>query len=297
MWRLQLVFALSVARRLDPTPPITNQYFVDSLLLAHNEIRNEYGERAADMIHMSWDIGLARLAQAWTIYCKNELNPNLKRGNIYPRFNYIGENLYMGPSIDIFKIVTSWGLESNYYNFQNNTCQPGKNCDHFTQIIWGSTFKVGCGAAYCAHMSAYVVSCTYGPRGNVPGQDPFIQGEKCSKCKGEMCKVASCSNPQRDNNYGDYNFCPDFAKIDCYRLGKGNIRVNNVTIRVGLECPDCIYTDGDSENLNEDHYDYVEGSRYFNMTPSSAVETSYNCFLIISLICNITILIFSFTMP
>uniref|UniRef100_A0A803J6G9 GLIPR1-like protein 1 n=1 Tax=Xenopus tropicalis TaxID=8364 RepID=A0A803J6G9_XENTR len=287
MWLPQLMLVVSVcgARQLDPTPAYSNERFVTDLVNAHNDIRSEFGKQAANMLHMSWDVGLAKLAQAWTINCKKVPNPHLNKESIYPRFKQIGENLYMGPSIDIFKIVTNWGLEGNFYDLKNNSCQPGKDCSHFTQIVWANTYKVGCGAAYCAHKVAYVVSCTYGPRGNLLGQVPFILGVKCSKCGGEKCNVASCGNPSRDENYGDYNYCPPFATIDCYRLSKGNVRVNNEKVRVGLECADCVYTDGDSESGTEDHFAYVDYTGNFSVTHSSAVRRTAYSYFMYSLMC------------
>lgn len=82
-----------------------------------------------------------------------------------------GENLYMTTASDVGgrTPVTVWYNEIKFYNFRN----PGFSMEtgHFTQVVWKSSTKLGCGKAKGAK-GLYVV-CNYNPPGNYIGQ--FLQ--------------------------------------------------------------------------------------------------------------------------
>uniref|UniRef100_A0A0K0FCA4 CAP domain-containing protein (inferred by orthology to a human protein) n=1 Tax=Strongyloides venezuelensis TaxID=75913 RepID=A0A0K0FCA4_STRVS len=80
--------------------------------------------------------------------------------------NRIGENLAMSSKSQISIMTRSWYEEIQKYNFQKCDAQSG--CGHFTQMIWKSTTKVGCGVSESRSGIVYMV-CKYSPAGNVIG--------------------------------------------------------------------------------------------------------------------------------
>ncbi|CAN1173037.1 Pathogenesis-related protein 1B [Linum perenne] len=48
----------------------------------------------------------------------------------------------------------------------------GRDCLHYTQLVWRSTKQVGCARVKCRNGDTYVV-CEYYPHGNVVGQRPY----------------------------------------------------------------------------------------------------------------------------
>lgn len=64
---------------------------------------------------------------------------------------------------------------------------------HYTQVLWSSTYKVGCGYTLAAG-----TVCNYSPGGNYGGQLPFIEGEACSACPAShpFCNNGLCSRSE-----------------------------------------------------------------------------------------------------
>lgn len=90
----------------------------------------------------------------------------------------LGENLYRaGPlradgrddavmTVSPSEVVDAWGAESVDYSPASGSCAPGRQCGHYTQIVWPSTEEVGCGTAICPSL-AQIWVCLYRPKGNV----------------------------------------------------------------------------------------------------------------------------------
>jgi len=153
-----------------PTPPPVGQVVaVDSVdcLDAHNSKRNLH----INTPNMVWDDSLAQASQAWSLKLANEDQMYHSDGNY-------GENLaYFGATGKMVKkcrdAVNSWYDEEQYYDWDNpgNTKVQGEAIGHFTQVVWKSSTKVGCGAAkiqrgYWVHL---FITCRYTPPGNFEG--------------------------------------------------------------------------------------------------------------------------------
>ncbi|XP_068122066.1 peptidase inhibitor 16-like isoform X2 [Hyperolius riggenbachi] len=93
-----------------------------------------------------------------------------------------------GPGLDVEMGLADWHSERNYYNFSTNHCEEGQMCGHYTQVVWASTERVGCGQKFCEKVDGfedgnmYLLVCNYEPPGNFEGQRPYESGPPCSAC-------------------------------------------------------------------------------------------------------------------
>ena len=70
------------------------------------------------------------------------------------------------------QVTDSWGSEKANYTYSSNSCEAGKTCGHYTQVVWSKTTEVGCGTAVCDD-STQVWVCNYSPAGNMAGEKPY----------------------------------------------------------------------------------------------------------------------------
>jgi hypothetical protein len=154
---------------------------------AHNQIRSkvnrgEYSDQPVanpPVAPLAWDQALAESARAYAAGCVWKHSEN--------RVN-TGENLYASTdrNVSVFDAVASWAGEHADYDFASASCRPGKQCGHYTQIVWQNTLQVGCASVYCPALryengqevfpgsagSVYIV-CQYRPGGNYVGRQPY----------------------------------------------------------------------------------------------------------------------------
>jgi pathogenesis-related protein 1 len=141
----------------------------DEMLRAHNAWRSRAGAPA-----LRWADDLAARAQRRAEYLAAH-GCRLEHG---PLPLEIGENLFYGgpmraagrePGLVVItptEVVDEWGAEFADYDASRGACAPGRRCGHYTQVVWPSTEKVGCGAAVCPSLGQ-VWACNYRPAGNV----------------------------------------------------------------------------------------------------------------------------------
>ncbi|CAN1173038.1 Pathogenesis-related protein PRMS [Linum perenne] len=77
-----------------------------------------------------------------------------------------------GQSWNVTDAVRGWAVQEGWYNYGSNSCMTGRDCLHYTQLVWRSTKQVGCARVKCRNGDTYVV-CEYYPHGNVVGQRPY----------------------------------------------------------------------------------------------------------------------------
>ncbi|XP_034381957.1 GLIPR1-like protein 1 [Cyclopterus lumpus] len=193
-------------------PDISDGDFIDECVRAHNEARSSVSPPASDMLHMTWDEGLAITARAWARHCVFEHNTYLKEvGRVHPTFSSVGENLWAGYPPSAFKAsraIKSWVDEEPNYNHGSNVCT--KVCGHYTQVVWASSYKVGCAAQLCPEEVIFV--CNYAPAGNVNRRRPYKQGGAgCSGCEGR-CEGHLCRSQERDLQES-YTWSPDWDPV------------------------------------------------------------------------------------
>ena len=156
------------------------------ILLSHNKVREKFNQQP-----LTWSNSLAGYAQQWvnrlaeTQNCQMLHRPNYQGEHDSEGFLQVhGENLFWASAEKLsngsdklqhftpVEVVTAWAEEENFYDYQTNTCQPGQDCGHFTQMVWHESRQVGCAKAMCADKSQ-IWACNYHPRGNYIGEKPY----------------------------------------------------------------------------------------------------------------------------
>ena len=152
-----------------PPPAGLTREQADEALRAHNVWRKRVG-----VMFLRWSNDLADRAARRATYLAAQ-GCYIAHG-VLPED--VGENLYMAwplmstsrpdalDPVTPTQVVGAWGEESAFYSAKTETCAPGKECGHYTQLVWPSTDEVGCGRAVCPSMGQVWV-CNYRPRGNV----------------------------------------------------------------------------------------------------------------------------------
>jgi uncharacterized protein YkwD len=153
-------------RTTPPEPP-----GLEGITSAHNAVR-----ASVDVAPLAWDADLAAVAQAWADGCVDEDAPaglidhNPGRSDNYP--GYVGENVYgAGGAPSAQEAVDLWASEAANYDYDSNSCAPGRVCGHYTQLVWAATERVGCGIAQCSGLTfGNTIVCNYSPGGNTGGR-------------------------------------------------------------------------------------------------------------------------------
>ena len=136
---------------------------------------------------LRWSKRLEALAAEWANYLTGEGNciPRNRGLVLLPGFkNGLGENVQrvepelfgdgraeVAP-VDENSVVFGWAQQGIDYNYKDNRCSVGKNCDNYTQVVWRDSQVMGCAAASCPDSSQIWV-CNYDPPGNFLEQKPY----------------------------------------------------------------------------------------------------------------------------
>ncbi|XP_050670213.1 cysteine-rich venom protein 2-like [Leptidea sinapis] len=185
------------------------------IVLYHNFFRTKVRPTASNMLLMSWHPIAARQAQNYADRCIF-LQHNDARENTVPYLGSCGQNLFVASQKTPWFFATkTWFLE--YKNFTYGA--PVRNLKavgHYTQMVWATSHKVGCGVAHCAggpwgHFYNYV--CHYCPAGNINTiiQYPYKIGKSCEDCEGNCISGALCANSCPVKDF--FSNCDDLVKI------------------------------------------------------------------------------------
>jgi len=211
-WQTEEAHELSRHKRDELPSEDQKKMIVD----CHNDMRATVGDEGeepipADMRYMSWDDGLAYTSLLYAYQCAWEHSPKSERRTPVLKFDN-GENLWSGSGqlameFDPVYAIGKWYEEFQWYEFYNQTCEPNQLCGHYTQVVWATTYKIGCAWTICPTMKnlpgrqelMYFV-CQYAPGGNVEGVPAYKVGPRCSECRSsDTCyEGALCKNPSRD---------------------------------------------------------------------------------------------------
>jgi pathogenesis-related protein 1 len=156
----------------DPTPAGEAQAWLDT----QNAVRHAPKPAPPSPLpDLTWSAAAAAVAQDWADRCNYQHNPG--RGNR-------GENIAASSPQGRWAIadaVSAWAGEVADYDYARNSCAPGKDCGHYTQIVWRSSVRAGCAHRACQTNSPFGAQfpdwdfwvCDYEPPGNVVGQRPY----------------------------------------------------------------------------------------------------------------------------
>ncbi|KAJ9181652.1 hypothetical protein P3X46_009760 [Hevea brasiliensis] len=149
---------------LHPVVQLGRAAMAHQFIVAHNNVRSAYGLKP-----LRWNRTLAKYARRWANQriddCELQHSPD----------SPYGENLFWslkahwGPA----EVVKCWADENVYYNQKTNECINGEMCGHFTQLVWKTTEKVGCGRVECRNNKGFLYVCSYDPPGNYYFEGPF----------------------------------------------------------------------------------------------------------------------------
>ncbi|WP_239989194.1 CAP domain-containing protein [Corallococcus macrosporus] len=149
--------------------------FARDMVAAHNLARSQARPAPKPPLPpLAWSSAAQRKAASWAKACKFEHNPD--RGDF-------GENLAAATpgAWTTSQVVKSWADEAADYDYRRNTCEKGKVCGHYTQVVWRKTASVGCATVMCNKNSPFGAQfptwqlwvCNYAPPGNWEGQRPY----------------------------------------------------------------------------------------------------------------------------
>lgn len=159
-------------RRLDATPSSSPsaadlKTWNEGQLAKHNELRAKHKDTPSLVL----DDDLIKEAQAWSeSQLKNAKMEHATRDALGTQ----GENLaYAMSSSNDFRVnfdttpTDRWYSEIKDYDFSNPGFKQKGVVGHFTQVVWKSTTKLGCGTA--SDGPNVYVTCRYDPGGNMMG--------------------------------------------------------------------------------------------------------------------------------
>ncbi|XP_059555638.1 cysteine-rich secretory protein 2-like [Myotis daubentonii] len=185
------------AERKDPSfsALLTTQTNIQKEIVnKHNELRKSVSPSASNMLRMEWDREATANAQKWANKCTLEhSDPEERKTN-----TKCGENLYMSSDPNEWSIaVQSWFEERHDFVYGVGPKSPGAVVGHYTQLVWYSSYRLGCGIAYCPNQESlkYFYVCHYCPAGNNVSKKstPYQQGEPCASCPNN-CNNGLCTN-------------------------------------------------------------------------------------------------------
>ncbi|KAM7421481.1 hypothetical protein PAMA_015562 [Pampus argenteus] len=162
----------------------------DEIVDVHNEFRRAVQPTASDMLSMSYSEELADTIQTWVDHCIIGHGPVSSRMiNGYQ----LGENLFYSTKIYSWTdVISAWHSEVENYKYPNGSMN-GKEVGHYVQVVWNSSYKVGCGVALCPN-DIYFYGCHYYRAGNFHGWPPYKVGPPCASCPNN-CVDNLCTNP------------------------------------------------------------------------------------------------------
>lgn len=160
------------------------------ILAAHNAVRQRVARAESQRLGGSvsipdlvWDATLAAFAQEWadSLIKRSPPRGGHHKDEELQQLN-LGENWYLAwsegipPDLSAKAVMESWAEEEKWYNHDDNSCAPGKDCLHYTQLVWSNTQRLGAGRAVRTTDDGrtYVVwVCNYAPAGNIRGERPY----------------------------------------------------------------------------------------------------------------------------
>uniref|UniRef100_A0A4W6BKP6 ShKT domain-containing protein n=1 Tax=Lates calcarifer TaxID=8187 RepID=A0A4W6BKP6_LATCA len=156
----------------------------------HNAFRRAVQPTASNMLKMSYSEEVAASAQAWVDKCILAHGaPSTRKLNGYE----LGENLFYSSSpYSWTDVINAWHSEVSHYLYPNGSTNS-QAIGHYTQVVWNSSYRVGCGMTLCPN-NIYFYGCHYYRAGNFRRWPPYKAGPTCASCP-NACEDKLCTNP------------------------------------------------------------------------------------------------------
>ncbi|XP_076928938.1 putative pathogenesis-related protein CaO19.6200 [Bidens hawaiensis] len=107
---------------------------------AHNVVRKEHG-----LGPVTWNDTIAEFAQNFA----EKRRPDCAIIHSMGDKGY-AENVAMGGTAQ--DALNMWCSKKEFYDAATKTCQPGKECGHYLEVIAKEGIQIGCGRAKCANI-------------------------------------------------------------------------------------------------------------------------------------------------
>uniref|UniRef100_A0A8D0BG46 Cysteine rich secretory protein 3 n=1 Tax=Salvator merianae TaxID=96440 RepID=A0A8D0BG46_SALMN len=167
------------------------------ILYKFNSIRREVQPTASNMLEMKWSEEAAENARKWAEQCQ------FRSSSVHERIvNGIkcGETLSQAMVANSWSdIIETWATKKSDFKYGIGLINPKKNIYTYTQLIWYSSYLMGCALAYCPKNNVpYIYACHYCPVGNIVRKlsKPYKSGPSCGRCP-DSCEDKLCTNPCR----------------------------------------------------------------------------------------------------
>jgi len=191
--RSRMLLALAAVSSVTATNPAYTAY--------HNNYRQLHNATL-----FSYDATVAASAQSWA----NSMSPNGAGCSTHSSGTGYGENLAWTssstPTADVSYLdsVQSWYSEVKDWSFSTSAGTSSAATGHFTQVVWASSTKVGCGRTQGSGGTCTV--CQYDPPGNYVG-DYAAQVNDCDTTVAFKCGTTKACIPTAERCNGVDNQC------------------------------------------------------------------------------------------
>ncbi|XP_067319572.1 cysteine-rich venom protein ophanin-like [Anolis sagrei] len=182
----------------------------------YNAARRSVEPTASNMQKMKWSDKAAEGAEKWAAECQ------AKSSLLDDRY---ADDILCGESISQSNFVRSWAEVIDLWKSTQSHFMYGKNTSEevrssalaYTQMVWYSTYEIGCAFAFCPKQPTYTYFyiCRFCPAGNVVDAlpKPYKEGPSCADCP-DACDDKLCTNPCKYINHLSAKECANI--IDHY---------------------------------------------------------------------------------
>nr|XP_058932553.1 cysteine-rich secretory protein 1 [Kogia breviceps] len=177
----------------------------EEIVTVHNTLRRGVFPPASNMLKMNWSEEAARNARMLSKDCELVESNALKRRITN---TFCGENMHLTSyPISWSNVIRIWYSESKYFKYGEWTStDDDMMIEHYTQVVWATSYLIGCGISSCRKGIQYLYICHYCHEGNDPDKKnvPYNKGTPCRDCPNN-CEDKLCTNPCI--YYDEYSNC------------------------------------------------------------------------------------------